>query len=121
MPDGTLLGSRSDVIQGIPAGVQIRPQGYYGAKIKTKILTLPATPDQQTRYYGFLTRQIGKPYDKTAIWGFALGRDWRERDSWICSELQAAAAEYAGNIRPLYSPVNKITPVMLAVVVSALP
>ena len=82
---------------------------------------MPASAAQESRYYGFLSRQIGKPYDKTAIWGFALGRDWRERDSWICSELQAAAAEYAGIFGELYSPVNKITPVTLAVVVSAIP
>jgi len=118
-PDGTLLGARSDVILGIPPGVQIRPQGYEEWKIRYK-MKLAATPLQEDRFYAFLQSQKGKPYDKTAIWGFAAGRDWREKDSWFCSELQAAALEYAALTPELYSPVNKISPAALALVMSAL-
>lgn len=31
--------------------------------------------------------QIGKPYDMTAIVGLFFNRDWRQPDSWFCSEL----------------------------------
>lgn len=70
---------------------------------------------QSRAFYRFLRAQVGKPYDHSAIWGFASGRDWREDDSWICSELQAAALEHAGIVpNQLYLAANKITPVALA-------
>ena len=46
--------------------------------------------------------QCGKPYDWTAITGLALNRNWREDDSWFCSELVAAAFEKVG--APLFNP-----------------
>ncbi len=62
----------------------------------------------------FAHAQVGKPYDYTAIAGFLARRDWREDDSWFCSELQAAAFE-AGR-RPLLNPtisINRISPGLL--------
>lgn len=38
----------------------------------------------------WLYAQIGKPYDWTAIVGFALMRDWSEEDWWFCSEIGAS-------------------------------
>ena len=46
-------------------------------------------------------------------------RDWRNPDSWICSELQTAAGEKSAILRPLYLAANKITPVASALVYSA--
>lgn len=71
------------------------------------------------KWLEFLMSQLGKPYDYEAIWGFLLNRDWREPDSWICSELQARALEVAGIVPCLYLACNKITPVALALAVSA--
>lgn len=45
----------------------------------------------------FALDQIGKPYDFKAIINFGLQRDWREDDSWFCSELVAAALEEGGS------------------------
>jgi hypothetical protein len=42
------------------------------------------------------------------------------RDAKECSELATACLETAGICPPLYSPVNKIEPVTLAIVCSAL-
>lgn len=118
MPDGSLLGARSDWKGGKPPGVQIRPPNY--AKFKSRvIMELPATPVQETLFYNFLQAQVGKPYDMQAIWAFALDRDWREPDSWICSELDGAALEHATIFRKLYLGTNKITPVALALACSA--
>lgn len=119
LPSGLLIGARSDAVGGMPPGVQMRPAFYEKWKRRV-VMSLSVTPDKERKFYEFLMAQIGKPYDSTAIWGFAAGRDWRSADSWICSELQAAALEVAGISPLLYSPVNKITPVALAIVMSAL-
>jgi len=119
LPGGALLGARSDRVGGAPSGVQIRTPGY--AKFALVVpFTVPATPDQEETFLKFLLSQVGKPYDHQAIWGFAVGRNWREEDSWICSELQAAALEHAGVCPCLYLAANKITPVALALAVSAM-
>lgn len=113
MPDETLLGARSDSVGGQPPGVWIRPSGY--AKFATTVvMEIPCGAWQTKKYYDFLLAQQGKEYDKRAIYAFALNRDWREPDTWICSELQAAAGEYAEVWPQLYLAANKVTPVALA-------
>lgn len=109
-PDGSELGARSDSVGGKLAGVQIRP-GNYETFSRVLELALPCTADQETRFWNFLNAQIGKPYDKTAIVAFPFERDWREPDSWFCSELIAAALEDCGWLpKPLPNEVNEITP-----------
>ena len=119
LPDGRLLGARSDACGGQPPGVRVRPAGYENWKERV-VMTVPerGLSDKQ-RFYDFLAAQIGKPYDSTAIWGFAVGRDWRDPRDWFCSELAAAALEMGGYLPVLYAPVNKITPAALALAVSA--
>jgi uncharacterized protein YycO len=118
--DGLLLGARSDRVGGKPPGVQIRPPNY--AKwIRRTMMTVPATDRQTDDFYAFLLEQVGKPYDSAAIWAFVFNRDWRARDSWICSELQSAAGECAKLFsHPLYLAANKITPVSCALAYSAI-
>jgi hypothetical protein len=120
LPDGRLLGIRSDKVGGKPPGVQIRPPDYavFDVRVRMKIHTIRAY-DQEQRYYDFLYDQIGKPYDNTAIWAFFVDRNWRQADSWICSELQAAAGEHAGVLPKLALTPNKITPVACALTYSA--
>jgi hypothetical protein len=118
LPDGRLLGARSDVILNIPPGVQIRPPNYEEWKERV-VLSLEVTELQLQSVIAFNMSQLGEPYDKTAIWGFVAGRDWREEDSWFCSELQAAAIESANIWPALYTPRNKVTPAALATVLSA--
>jgi uncharacterized protein YycO len=118
LPDGNLLGARSDRVGGQPPGVRIRPPGYVDFSHRV-VMTVPATAAQETAFYNFLHQQVGKPYDMAAIWAFAFDRNWREPDSWICSELQSAAGEAAGIFRPLYLAANKITPVSCALAYSA--
>ena len=92
LPDGYLLGARSDRIGGKAPGVQIRPPGYEKWKSRV-VMTLAVDRDTEAAFLRFLNAQIDKPYDSTAIWGFATGRDWRNPDEWFCSELQTAALE----------------------------
>lgn len=124
MPSGQLFGARSDRVRcrngmAAPRGVHIRPPAYAKFNRQT-IFNVPATKAQQHAFWSFLWPQIGKPYDWRVIWAFALGRDWREQDSWICSELQAAALEASGVLPKLYLAANKITPVSLALALSAI-
>lgn len=118
LDDGTLLGARDDAVGGKPPGVQIRPQGY--AKwIRREVMTVSCTTNEKKVYQDFLLNEIGKPYDSEAIWAFFFNRNWREKDSWICSELQAAAGEKSGILQPLYLTANKIVPVSCALAFSA--
>ena len=119
LPDGRLLGARSDGPGHTKPGVQIRPACYESWKQRV-VLTLPATRDQEWNFYTFLWDQLGKPYDHTAIWGFVAGRDWRSAGAWFCSELMAAASEVACLCPMLYAPINKVMPAALALVYSAL-
>jgi uncharacterized protein YycO len=102
---------------GKPPGVQIRPAGYRKWPVVI-VYTIVAGPGQEADFWDFLMAQIGKPYDWRAIIAFAINRDWRDDSAWYCSELQARALEVAGVIKPGYLGVNKVTPVMLAEVVS---
>lgn len=77
-----------------------------------EIVEIPATGSQAALFWSFLERQNGKPYDWRAIVSFGLGqRDWDAPDSWICSELQAAALRFASLLYiPKSLPVERITP-----------
>jgi uncharacterized protein YycO len=106
------LGSEGGVIGSwYSGGVQIKPVGYdAGAFSHEMLINLEATAAQQAAFYGFLTSQLGKPYDALAIVAFAAGRDWQEPDSWFCSELIAAAMVEAGLFPPLLAATaNKVT------------
>lgn len=110
-----LVGARSDC----DPGVHIRSLDY-ASFVKRTVFEIPSTLEQEQRFWGFITNQLGKPYDRWAILGFITGRNWRETDSWICSELQAAALEYAGIAGPFYLSTYKIDPSTLANTVSAI-
>ena len=119
LPDGRLLGARSDNIGGAPPGVQIRDSGYTGTD-PALVLRLPTPVALEVAFYAFLTAQIGKPYDSMSILSFVDGRDWRTPDSWFCSELIAACLEKCGYFPyPLAAPANKITPADLLLAISA--
>jgi len=117
--DGRLYGARSDVVGGMPAGVQSRPPDYQKFARRVR-MSFSTTPAEEKTFWDFAYAQRGKAYDTTSILAFVLNRDWREPDSWFCSELATACLETAGICPPLYSPVNKIEPVTLAIVCSAL-
>jgi uncharacterized protein YycO len=101
--DGRLLGARNDT--AVP-GVCIRPANYAPFTRRQTVIV----PTQEDRaFYSFLVDQLGKPYDWKAIVGFAVDRNWRDPDSWFCSELVAAALE-AAKIVKVQTPANRISP-----------
>lgn len=119
MDDGSLLGARDDEVGGKAAGVWIRPQNYMAFERVVRVV-LPAPAIIVERFYGFCLAQCGKPYDEQGILGFIFGRNWRENDSWFCSELVGAALEQCGYFpNPLATPSNKLTPAGLLLACSA--
>lgn len=121
LPDGTLLGARSDVCAGVPAGVQIRPANYRVFSA-VKRVSIPTINDEISQdFYKFLYSQIGKPYDAMAIFSFAVGRNWRDDNAWVCSELISRALEVSKYFQHcLVTPPNRQTPDDLLLVLSAL-
>jgi hypothetical protein len=111
--DGGLLGARLD------GGVRIRHAGY-AAFSRLLRVDLPSTDAQSAAFHGFLSDQLGKPYDPLAIAAFAANRDWRQPGHWFCSELIAAALEAADWFgHALATPANRVTPDDLLLVCSA--
>lgn len=43
-------------------------------------------------------QQLGKPYDKTAVIGMLLNRDWQQDTDWFCSELLLACLVKGGKV-----------------------
>lgn len=113
LPDNRLLGARH------LGGVQIR-EADYARFSRVQRLELPTTEAIAAVYSAFLTSQLGKPYDLTAVVSFAVGRTWRELDSWFCSELVAAGLEASGLVPSLDAPASRVTPEMLLFLCSAL-
>lgn len=117
-PEGWLIGARSDRVGGKPAGVQVRPPDY--AKFAARVrFSVPATDAQEGAFYDFLHKQVGKPYDRSAILGFVTGRNWRKDGQWICSEVISRAGEMSTLFPFLYLAANKITPGSCALAYSA--
>lgn len=124
MPDGQLLGARAD------GGVLIRAADYQPFAA-TLVVDIAVADEIEAAYYAFARAQIGKPYDFTAIAHMALidvdpakptqERDWRENDSWFCSELDLACME-ASRALPysLGAPVKVLTPADDLLICSAL-
>lgn len=115
LPDGWLVGARSDNPKDqsgrrFGKGVQVRSPHYYGRVESTLTIQIPVTAKQKRVFYTLLAEQVGKPYDHTAIWGFVLNRDWREIDSWICSEMGIWLAEQSGITGEFYLSANRVAP-----------
>ena len=108
-PLGYLRGARSDVIKGIPAGVEDRPQRYERWERCTRY-TFQVTDAQYLAYWSYSDKQLHKPYDTHGLIAtFVFGRTWREDDSWWCSELFAMTSEQAGIIK-IPKEVRSVTP-----------
>lgn len=119
LDDGSLLGARSDLVGGAPAGVQMRSPNYedFGLVVRA---VLPCPEEMANRFYGLIRAEVGKPYDSEGILAFIFGRDWRDPSAWFCSELVGAMLERSGYFpNPLATPSNKLTPAGLLLACSA--
>jgi hypothetical protein len=108
--DGMLLGARADALAGCPAGVQLRPPNYKKFS-RVEIISLPCSAQVEATFWDFLNAQLGKPYDKKAILAFIVQRDWRELDTWFCSELIFMGLEESRFFpQRVLTPANEVTP-----------
>lgn len=120
LDNGQLLGARWDKTPGdTPSGVRIRPPNYESWADRLRI-NIPCSVEQHEAFYDYAIRQVGKPYDASAIFAFAWGRDWHDDRAWYCSELAAACLEQAKILIPPPIPLNKVTPGALAIAVMEL-
>ena len=100
LDDGRTFGAKKD-------GVKYRLASACRHYTRVELYTAPGIEDA----FLWATSQSGKPYDFSAIFGIALDRDWRQTDSWFCSELVAAAFEQVS--MPILNPgtvVWRVTP-----------
>jgi hypothetical protein len=117
LPDGSLLGARSDVLKGVPAGFEVRPANYEEWS-DIALVTIPCTLAEQQRFEDFERAQLHKPYDGPGIVGFVLpfldrtkDVNWRDPSKWFCSEEKQVALEACGWMPKIDFPDNKVTPV----------
>lgn len=91
LPDNTIIEST------FQKGVQRCPfENFMLRATKAEVVTY-SVPDPDACYrYAML--QLGKAYDKTAILGFPLGRDWQQDTDWFCSELLLACIVKGGKV-----------------------
>lgn len=115
MPEGDIVGAHAD------GGVMARQPGYdKGETTREVFVSLECDNETERKFCEFMRSQVGKPYDMTAIAAFMLGRDWREQDSWFCSELITAALEHSGWLQqPLCIGVSHISPRDVLLILSA--
>jgi hypothetical protein len=114
LDDGGLLGAR------LNGGVSIQPPDYEVWSRKV-IVDLPCSLKIEVAYYSFVMSQVGKPYDVTADIAFALNRNWREEDSWMCSELVSFGLERSKFFPyQLAAPTSGISPASLFLTLSAI-
>ena len=112
-----LLGvSGEDRSIGDLGGVRIRPHPAWAYKGNPKVAILTGVADKVYDDFMRLAHsQIGKPFDDAALWGFLKDtpndRDWRQPDSWFCSEFVVWSLEQAGFFPyELIVAKNRITP-----------
>lgn len=120
LPGEGLLGvSGSDKSINDPGGVIIRPFNAWPYLSSPKIARVTCADDVARKTVEFVRSQIGKPFDKKALWAFLrdragnpnTNRDWRDPSAWYCSEVQARGLEIGGLFSyPLIQPKQLISP-----------
>ena len=110
-PTGALRGARSDIIGGATKPGYFDRVPFYDRWIKRCIFTLAVDPAKEKRYWDFSNAQLGKPYDKRGILGFATGeRDWHDPSAWFCSEEVYANCEHAEIFKHMPADAWKVDP-----------
>lgn len=110
LEDGRLLGSRSDVIGGADAGVQIRWPNYEAWKRVARI-SIEVTHAQYDAFYKFAYSKIGEQYNSAGIVGLVLGNDITNPHDLFCSQFLIESVSASGIFsHPLAVPSNQIDP-----------
>lgn len=94
------------VIEALPGGVRVN-QSPSGVTVDE--ITVPFD-GSLVAFHAFLFDQIGKPYDYLGVLSFPFRSRWQRQDSWFCSELIAAAVNFAG-ASPPFVQAKRVAPV----------
>jgi hypothetical protein len=78
------------------------------AKRYREIKTVPLLVSDPSEFRAFLSAQVGKRYDWTALVALPFRADWQDQSKWFCSELAASAISRGG--RSLRLPSYRVTP-----------
>lgn len=95
LSDGRYLDARSDTLDGVPPGVQIRHPDSERWIRKCRV-TLQVTPAEYASWEGNLRAKVTDKYDKDAILGFLEGRSIHTAGQWICSALAVNGIQHVG-------------------------
>jgi len=113
-PDG-----RDCVGAHIDLGVAARPVGYDVDTLLTlpdgskseRLVHLPCSDEQESKFYGFVHSKIGTAYDHKAIFGFVDPGHHHDVDHIICSAFMVWALRTCGYFpMPLTVPFHHISP-----------
>jgi len=104
LPEGLLGVSGKDKSIGDSGGVLVRKFGCWPYLFPPKLAHVQCSDEVQKKTIDWAVSQIGRPFDKKALYHFLreraglklIGRDWRDPNSWFCSEFQIRAAEIGG-------------------------
>jgi hypothetical protein len=118
LPDGRLLGARSDAVGGVYPGVRVRP-AHYEKWVRRTVVELQVTEGRARAWVETLQRQVGCQYDKQAILGFILGRREHTKGHWICSALQTHALKRVHLLHQVPILDSQVTPDNLFTLVTA--
>jgi hypothetical protein len=107
---GMYCDARSNVVAGVPAGVQLRnPESETWVK-KVKA-TLQVSSIERDEYEANLLQRVGAPYGHRDIWGFMTGKPMHEGGHWICSAHAVDALQHIKRVvYPLPVAAHEITP-----------
>lgn len=118
LADGSVLDARSDIIDGIPPGVQLRPIAYLEAYPTSATFEAPSG-DHYAAWEAALRSQLLKPYDMRGIEDFGIGTFTGHyadpnyaaaaSKAWFCDELQFWGAVQSKDIPEPPAWVNPFT------------
>ena len=90
LPDGSVIEATA------AHGVIRRSRAAFDAALPSQAMVPVLVPDEAAAAR-WLNDQVGRPYDRSALWGFLMPwRRWQDPAAWFCSELAAAGLRAGG-------------------------
>ena len=121
LASGIYLDSRSDVVAGVPPGVQLRHPDSE-PWIRRRRATLAVSTEDYWKWEGRLRSHLNDAYDPASIWAFITGRNTPgTKGHWICSALVLDGLQALDLIPTDFPvPLHQVTPNALLLVLAAL-